>query len=277
MGRKYNIEDYVGKTYAHLTILGYDHTEEKYNRDGHRYKRIYVKCKCDCGNECVVQLHRILSGNTKSCGHLKKESYKYSLKTNTTHGMSNTHLFKIWQGMRYRCNTPTSPDYDNYGGRGIKVYKPWDESFMEFYNWAISVGYYEQPKGTPYGDMLSIERIDPNGDYCPENCKFIPFRDQLKNKRSSLFVIDYDGERLTLTDIARKYGVNPKTVYNYRHNKNWKWSIDKIVFYLHNQHLNIEVDSKTKEHYLVDENGFKVLIPTIEFMLRKNGIEKRGE
>lgn len=274
MGKKYNMEDYIGKTYDHLTILAYDHTRETRLKSGRICKRPYVRCKCDCGNECVTQLANVLSGTTKSCGHLKRNAYLKAAQANITHGMSKTHIFKIWQGMRNRCNNPNSSDYDNYGGRGIKVYEPWDNSFMEFYNWAISVGYYEQPKGTPYGDMLSIERIDPNKGYEPGNCKWIPFRDQLKNKRNGMFVTDYDGERLILTDIARKYGVNPKTVYNYRHNDNWKWSVDKIVFYLHNQHLNIEYDAVNKEHYLVNSDGFKVLIPTIEFMLRKNGVNR---
>lgn len=265
MGKKYNVEKYIGKTFGHLTILAFDHTKTKYNKN-----RKYVKCKCDCGKECVVQLSNIISGNTTSCGHIKRETYKYAAESNKTHGMSKTHIFKIWQGMRYRCNTPTSPDYYKYGGRGIKVCEPWNNSFMEFYNWAISVGYIEQPKNTPYGDRLSIERINPNGNYEPANCKFIPFKYQTKNKRSSLFVTDYDGEVLTLTDIARKYNMSPKTIYNYRHNKNWKWSIDKIIFYLHNQHLNIGFNND-----LVDKNGFKVLIPTIDFMLRKNGIKRK--
>lgn len=264
MPTRYNYNDYIGKTYGHLTILAFDHTYTGYTKNGIRYTRQYVRCRCDCAKECVKTLNNILSGTTTSCGHIKTERIvKASKERLTTHGMSNTHLFKIWQAMRYRCNTPTSPDYYKYGGRGIKVCESWNNSFIEFYNWAISVGYVEQPKYTPYGERLSIERIDPNGNYEPSNCKFIPFKDQAKNKRSSVFVTDYDGEVLTLTDIARKYNVYPKTIYNYRHNKSWKWPIDKIVFYLHNQHLKID-----NKHDLVDENGFKVLIPTIDWVLK---------
>jgi len=97
-------------------------------------------------------------------------------KLNLSHGESRTRIYRIWKGMRERCFNPNRKPYKNYGGRGISVCEEWN-SYLVFKDWAINHG---------YSDYLSIERIDVNGNYCPENCTWIPLEDQSKNRRKRL-------------------------------------------------------------------------------------------
>lgn len=87
---------------------------------------------------------------------------------------NNPRIFKIWQGLRQRCNNPNDKDYMNYGGRGIKVCKEWDNDSAAFIHWSLKNG---------YADNLSIDRKDPNGDYCPDNCRWATSTEQARNKR----------------------------------------------------------------------------------------------
>ena len=104
------------------------------------------------------------------------------LVRNTTHDMSHTRIYSIWKGMRYRCSNPNRPRYEYYGGNGIKVCEEWDSDFMSFYNWAIENGYDES---------LTIDRIDNNKDYCPENCEWIPFVENIKKGLSKPHTPEY--------------------------------------------------------------------------------------
>lgn len=130
-------------------------------------------CRCECGTEKIIQESNLKEGRTRSCGCLRKE---VSIACATTHGKSNTRIFKTWMNMRNRCGRPTASDYKYYGGRGIKICTEWANSFEAFYSWAISNG---------YTDELTIDRIDVNGDYCPENCRWVTMKVQNQNKRNS--------------------------------------------------------------------------------------------
>lgn len=113
------------------------------------------------------------------------------------HGLYGTRINWLWANMRNRCNCPTNKDYGLYGGRGIHVCHEWDK-FINFYNWAMSHG---------YNDTLSIDRIDPNGDYCPENCRWITMEEQQSNKRNNRY-IEVHGKRYTMAQASREFGVS---------------------------------------------------------------------
>lgn len=155
----------TGQKFNMLTIVSFAGFD-----NGHRSR---WNCKCECGNDKIITGYDIKSGHSVSCGCFARMKVKNKM---TTHGLRKHPLYNIWAGMKQRCNNFNSLAYKNYGGRGIKICKEWDDSFKNFYNWAIKNG---------YNDNLTIERINNDDGYNPNNCKFIPFEDQAKNKRSS--------------------------------------------------------------------------------------------
>lgn len=126
-----------------------------------------------------------------------------------THGLSHTRLYGIWENMKQRCYTKGNHAYGRYGGRGITVADEWLD-FVKFYAWAIDSG---------YKDGLTIERIDVNGGYCPENCTWIPHGDQAKNTTRNIF-LEYNGRRETVAEWSRITGIPyPRLIW--RINKGW--------------------------------------------------------
>ena len=164
--------DIVGHRFGRLTVIeqvGFT----KPNKYGNRYA--IWKCKCDCGNY-VERSTDIIKKGKSSCGCKNKEILKKMSDRNVTHNMTHSRLYRIYKGMIGRCYYPCSQRYNAYGGRGIKVCDEWKNDRAKFFDWALSNG---------YSDDLTIERIDVNGDYCPQNCCWIPKREQYKNKQSN--------------------------------------------------------------------------------------------
>jgi len=141
-----------------------------------RYK--YYLCQCSCGNEAVVQLSNLLSGHTKSCGCLNSElSAERARLRNTTHGMYGTREYNIWNAMVDRCTNEKHHNYGLYGGRGIKVCDRWFNSVENFYT---DMG--DRPPG------MSLDRIDNDGDYEPDNCRWATAKEQSRNKRNNRLI-----------------------------------------------------------------------------------------
>ena len=132
--------------------------------------------KCGfCGNEFKANTQHILRGKTKSCGCYKK---RRAIETNKTHGLGYTRLYKIWASMKDRVFNIKHKQYNDYGGRGITICDEWKNDVKSFYDWAITNG-YEEDKG------LSIDKIDNDGNYCPENCRWTTKSIQARNRRIS--------------------------------------------------------------------------------------------
>ena len=191
--------DLVGKRFGRLIVIEFALTKSYRN---------YWQCKCECGNIKQVREDSLKNGSTISCGCSKFEGH--GLK----HGYSNTRIYHIWENMLQRCNNPNFPDYFNYGGRGIKVCDNW----LEFENFLKDMG--ECPSG------YQIDRINNDGDYCKENCRWATRKEQNRNKRN-VRLISFKNKRQCLHAWAEEYGFNPKTLWHRLYTL--KWSIKKAL------------------------------------------------
>lgn len=159
-----------------------------------------------CGSLFKTGVRNVIRGDTTSCGCYRDKVVKNGTKR--THGLTHTRIFKIWMGLRWRCTRKATPSVfnKNYRGRGIKVYDAWDKSFMSFYNWSMSNG---------YSDKLEIDRIDVDGDYCPENCRWVDGSVNAQNTR--LLRIDNKTGYRCVYSIKNKWiatiGVNKKYIH----------------------------------------------------------------
>lgn len=168
-------------------------------------KKAYWLCKCDCGRKKEIAASSLLSGAVESCGC---NVQKNTSTLNRTHGKSSTRLYRIWCAMKSRCNNKHFWEFENYGGRGIKVCKEWDESFGGFETWALSNG---------YSDTLTIDRIDNSLGYEPSNCRWVPKEYQSKNRRNSIRITAF-GETLSPVEWSAKTGIPYSTIVYRYHN-----------------------------------------------------------
>lgn len=157
-------------------------------------------CKCDCGSIKKVRLSNLRSGKSKSCGCYKKELL-------TKHGAGHNRLYKIWSDIKQRCFNDNKKCYKNYGGRGIKICDEWMD-FKNFQKWAKENG---------YSDNLTIDRIDVDGDYTPDNCRWATKKEQSINRREKFFV-KYKGKKRRLIklveDLPDSLNLNYNAVFN---------------------------------------------------------------
>ena len=164
-----NFKDLTGRRFGRLTVI-------RRAENGKNYQTKWL-CRCDCGNEVSVYRGNLKRGHTKSCGCLSVETV---VNRSVTHGESKTRLWNVWASMVGRCEYESNTDYKWYGGRGIKVCDAW-KNYKNFRDWMLSNGYDPlAPRG-----KCTIDRIDVNGNYCPENCRVVPMSVQAKNRRNT--------------------------------------------------------------------------------------------
>ena len=189
--------DLTGRRFGRLVVI------EEAGRD--KFKRTMWKCRCDCGKEKIVPYAQLARGETRSCGCLARDVL---VERSTVHGDSTrenpSRLYRIYSNIHTRCYTKTDPHYERWGGRGIKMCNEWKDDYLAFKEWALSSG---------YKDDLTIERIDNDGDYCPENCKWITHKEQARNKRNNHF-LTYKGERKCLGEWCEIYNIPRSTLWN---------------------------------------------------------------
>lgn len=211
---KINVGDIVGK----LTVVSRCADQERY-RGAYICKRRVWMCKCECGNHVAVREDSLTSATrpTRSCGCLQSQNGRtlgLLYGGRVTHGESRERLRNIWYLMLYRCQDPKSPAYANYGGRGITVCDSWadaSDGYKAFKSWALLNG---------YDDSLTIDRIDNNGNYCPENCRWITLAEQAGNRRITRFV-EYNGVTKTLSQWSLETGIPLKALYARIYRSGW--------------------------------------------------------
>lgn len=194
--------DLVGQRFGRLQV--------KSREPGLRHKSSLWRCACDCGSETVVTASCLKGGRTSSCGCLQKE---LTSKRSRTHGESSSRIYKIRQGMLSRCYNEKTPNFKDYGLRGIGVCKEWRSSYESFRDWALSNG---------YEDGLTLDRINNQGNYEPSNCQWITPAEQNRNRRTN---VKYKGK--CIAEWIRELGLK-KTAVETRLKRHWP--IEKALF-----------------------------------------------
>jgi hypothetical protein len=195
--RSHNFIDLTGQRFGLLTVKVLASTSGKTR----------WLCICDCGAESTKVAQHLTAGLTNSCGCLRKQrSAENMRRMSKTHGLSAHPLFSVWSGMMYRCYNTESSRFHRYGGRGIGVCERW----REFGNFIADLG--ARPKGT------TLDRIDNDSDYSPENCRWATVKQQ-NNNRANVRLIEFAGECLSAAVWAQRVGVSKATMY--RRLENW--------------------------------------------------------
>lgn len=186
-------KDITSQKFGRLTAL--------YKLHNHHDKdHTYWLCICDCGNLTETRSDRLRNGRAQSCGCLHKK-----------HGKSNTRLYHIWRQIKTRCYNKNNRDYMKYGDRGIQICDEWLNNFQAFYDWAIENGYKEN---------LTIDRVNVNGNYEPDNCTWATKKQQARNKRDTLYYT-IDCETKSLSEWCEISNLKYNKVYCRIHRDNW--------------------------------------------------------
>lgn len=192
-----NYEDLTGMRFGKLTVI--ETAENTSKTDKHKR----WMCLCDCGNYAVKSSAHLKDGNAKSCGCIN-------------HGLSKTRVFSVWRSMKDRCCNKSNNQYKNYGERGITICEEWRKDFLSFYSWSMNNG---------YADNLTIDRIDNNKGYSPDNCRWSTMKEQQNNRRNN-HKLTYNGKTQTLSEWADEIGVKQNTLL-YRFKRGW--TVDRAL------------------------------------------------
>ena len=193
-------EDITGIKYGRLTALEYAGVSKG--------KQTLWKCKCDCGKFIIVHKQNLKNGHTISCGCYNSE---IASKKSKVHGVRKTRLYNIWHDMLNRCYKENHRCYKNYGKRGIQVCDEWRNNVLNFYDWSIKNGYKEN---------LTLDRIDNDKGYSPDNCRWVTIIQQANNTSRNLF-FTIDGKTETLANWCRIYNADYKLVHSRIYRKKW--------------------------------------------------------
>lgn len=193
-------EDLTGRQFGRLTVL-----KEAGGRSSQGYVLWICQCNCEDKNLVTVSSGNLKSGKTKSCGCLGREQLIRRNKSRERYSASEreSRLYRIWGGMNARTTYESQKSYKDYGARGIRVCDEWKEDYMTFKDWALSHG---------YKDNLSIDRLDNDGDYTPDNCRWATRKEQHNNQRSNI-LLSYDGQTHTAAQWAEIMNIPKDRIY----------------------------------------------------------------
>lgn len=203
------VKDLTGQKFGSLTVLGIDESKDA--------RQTYWICECECGVIKSIRGDGLKSGSVRSCGCLKRKQDRINLTKNHSHKMSGTRIYREWQGMRGRCYNENNARWTRYGGRGITVCDEWRDSFQAFYDWAMANG---------YDDSLTIDRIDNDGDYCPENCRWATTQEQARNRRTNIDIRIGNATR-TLSEWCEIFRIDANAAYA-RYKRNEDCTLDGL-------------------------------------------------
>lgn len=196
------LNNLIGIKFGRLTVL--KRAADSVSENGR--KRVTWECVCECGNHVFVISDNLRSGRQVSCGCYQKETMK---KIRTTHGMTDTKLYNVWSGIKNRCFNQNTKEYKWYGKRGITMCEEWKNDFLSFYTWAHSHGYIDSAERGQY----TIDRINPDGNYCPDNCRIATQLEQMNNVRTN-HLVTCNGETHTIAEWSRKTGISQGKIRN---------------------------------------------------------------
>lgn len=190
----------VGVKYNHLRVIR-PHGRSKQGRTT-------VECICDCGNKCIKEYTFVKNNKIKTCGKCNLALIESVHNRKDYHGKQHTRVYQSWRGMLLRCYNKNSCKYKNYGGRGITVCDEWKNNFKAFYDWSMANGYQ---------DDLTIDRIDVNGNYTPENCRWADSETQAYNKTNTIKV-PYNGKLYTVCELSKLFNIARETIHGKYYN-----------------------------------------------------------
>lgn len=199
-------KDLSGQRFGRLVVI---RQGEDYVSPSNKH-RTQWQCQCDCGNTVLVEQSNLIRGNSNSCGCLNLDNI---VDRSTIHGDRRSRLYSIWTNMKTRCNNTNSQDYYKYGGRGVSICSAWNNSYESFKEWALSSGYIDNPQCT-------LDRIDVNGNYEPENCRWATPEQQANNRRNTINIA-FRGEEHTLSEWAKICGIKYHTLFARLYILNW--------------------------------------------------------
>lgn len=185
-------KDMTGQTFGKLTVLEYA---------GVRNTNAHWLCRCECGRQTIVIGLHLRQGRSRSCGNASCKAPKQRIGKGSNCNLSRSTEYVIWNGIIHRCTNPNYGSYRNYGARGIKVCERW----LDFQNFLADMG--ERPAG------MSIDRIDNDGDYCPENCRWATQKEQARNTRS-IRLLEFRGRKQPVSAWCEELGLPSSTLKN---------------------------------------------------------------
>ena len=208
---KNKFKDETGNRYGKLVVIM--RAPDRIDAKGEKHTRFI--CKCDCGNYTEEDGHTLRIGHAKSCGCLKVEA-------STIHGGKGSRLYGVWCGIKRRCYNPNLPSFKYYGARGIGICDEWKDDFAAFRDWAFSHGYDENAEKFE----CTIDRINVNKGYSPDNCRFVSMKVQANNRTNTVKIDSGHGEMVTVNDISEATGIANYTI---RSRIDSGWTYDQII------------------------------------------------